>query len=77
MFVLVTRDMDVASERQQFSEARTTAWMQEVEQRRSSCRGNRCESGRLSFGYFSFGEAKKSDSPAGEMRFEIMRRFGH
>jgi len=53
MFVLVTRDMDVASERQRFSEARR----------------KRGETGRVSFGYFSFGEAKKSDSPRGENRF--------
>ena len=53
MFVLLTRDMDVASERQRFSEARR----------------KKCETGRLSFGYFSLGEAKKSDSPGGERNF--------
>ena len=31
--------------------------------------GNTDELGRLSFGYFSLGEAKKSDSPAGETRY--------
>jgi len=33
--------------------------------------GNTNELGRLSFGYFSFGEAKKSDSPAGEMKANL------
>jgi hypothetical protein len=43
MFVLVTRDMDVASERQRFSEARRK-WG---------------EMGRLSFGYFSLAKQRK------------------
>jgi len=51
--------MDVAPERQQVFETRTTAWMQEVEQRRSSCRGFRSEMSRLSFGFFSLAKQRK------------------
>jgi hypothetical protein len=51
--------MDVAPERQKFFETRTTAWMQEVEQRRSSCRGNKNDQGVFSFGYFSLDKQRK------------------